>query len=112
LDPVVASVRLAKVLINEGSGLNLLFTNTLQKMGLDITDMLTLSKAPFYGVVPGNSATALGTVTLPVTFGTRENYRTECIKFEVANFESSYHAISGRPTLAKFVAMLKVHLAP
>jgi hypothetical protein len=44
-------------------------------------------------------------MTLPVTFGTRENYRTEYIKFEVANFESSYHAILGRPALANFVAV-------
>jgi hypothetical protein len=44
-------------------------------------------------------------VVLPVTFGTRENYRTEFIKFEVANFESSYHAILGRPALAKFMAV-------
>jgi hypothetical protein len=44
-------------------------------------------------------------VVLPVTFGTRENYLTEFIKFEVANFESSYHAILGRPALAKFMAV-------
>jgi hypothetical protein len=47
----------------------------------------------------------LGTVVLPVTLGTRENYRTEFIKFEVANFESSYHAILGPPALAKFMAV-------
>jgi hypothetical protein len=29
----------------------------------------------------------------------------EFIKFEVANFESSYHAIFGRPALAKFMAI-------
>jgi hypothetical protein len=34
-----------------------------------------------------------------------KNYRTEYIKFEVANFESSYHAILGRPALAKFMAV-------
>jgi hypothetical protein len=67
--------------------------------------MLTPSKAPFYGIVPGNAAHPLGTVVLPVTFGTRENYRTEFIKFEVADFESSYHAILGRPALAKFMAV-------
>jgi hypothetical protein len=44
-------------------------------------------------------------VVLPVTFGTQENYRTEFIKFEVANFESSYHAILGRSALAKFMAV-------
>ena len=47
----------------------------------------------------------MGTVVLPITFGTRENYCTEFIKFEVANFESSYHAIPGRPALAKFMAV-------
>ena len=30
---------------------------------------------------------------------------TEYIKFEVADFESSYHAILGRPALAKFMAV-------
>jgi hypothetical protein len=106
LDPVVAKVRLTKVLINDGSGLNLIFTSTLRKMGLDFTDMPVLSKSPFYGIVPGNAAHPLGTVVLPVTFGTRENYRTKFIKFEVANFESSYYAILGRPALTKFMAVL------
>jgi hypothetical protein len=45
-------------------------------------------------------------VVLPVTFGeTRENYRTEYIKFEVADFETSYHAILDRPAIAKFMAV-------
>jgi hypothetical protein len=45
-------------------------------------------------------------VVLPVTFGeTKENYRTEYIKFEVADFETSYHAILGRPAIAKFMAV-------
>jgi hypothetical protein len=48
----------------------------------------------------------LGQITLPVTFGTPMNYRTEFIKFEVTDFESSYHAILRRPALAKFMAIL------
>jgi hypothetical protein len=43
--------------------------------------------------------------TLPVMFGTHTNYWTEFIQFEVANFETSYHAILGRPALAKFMAI-------
>ena len=105
LDPVVAGSRLTRVLIDGGSGLNLLFASTLKKMGLDLSDKLTPSKAPFYGIVSGNSTTPIGTVSLPVTFGTKENYRTEHIKFEVTNFESSYHAILGHPALAKFMAV-------
>jgi hypothetical protein len=102
---VVANVRLTRVLIDGGSSLNLLFMSTLKKMGLYITDMLTPRKVPFYGIVLGNSATPLRSVTLLVTFGTMENYRTEYIKFEIANFESSYHTIPGRPALAKFMVV-------
>jgi hypothetical protein len=69
LKPVVASSRLNKVLIDGGSGLNVLFTKTLKKMKLDITHMLTKSTSPFYGIVPGNAAIPLGSVVLPVTFG-------------------------------------------
>jgi uncharacterized protein YecE (DUF72 family) len=50
-------------------------------------------------------ATPLGSVVLPVTFRTKDNYRTEYIKFEVADFNSSYYAILGRPALAKFMAV-------
>jgi hypothetical protein len=74
-------------------------------MGLDISKMLIPSKAPFYGIIPGNVATPLRSVVLPVTFGMKDNYRTKYIKFEVADFDSSYHAILGRPTLAKFMAV-------
>jgi hypothetical protein len=76
---VVAGSKLNKVLIDSGSGLNVLFTKTLKKMKLDITQMLTKSTSPFYGIVPGNVAIPLGLVVLPVTFGeSRNNYRTEC----------------------------------
>ncbi|XP_015695596.1 uncharacterized protein LOC107304728 [Oryza brachyantha] len=44
-------------------------------------------------------------MNLPVTFGTKDNYRTKNICFEVADFETTYHAIIGRPTLAKFMVV-------
>jgi hypothetical protein len=106
LKPVVAGSRLNKVLIDGGSGLNVLFTKTLKKMKLDITHMLTKSTSPFYSIIPGNAAIPLGSVVLPVTFGeTRDNYRTEYDKFEVADFETSYHAILDRPAIVKFMAV-------
>jgi hypothetical protein len=105
LKSVVAGFRLNKVLINSGSGLNVLFTKTLKKK-LDINHMLTKSTSPFYNIVPRNAAIPLGFVVLPVTFGeTRENCCIEYIKFEVVDFETSYHAILGRPAIAKFMAV-------
>jgi hypothetical protein len=68
--------------------------------------MLTKNTSHFYSIVPGNETIPLGSVVLPVTFGeTRENYRTEYIKFKVADFETSYHTILGRPAIAKFMAV-------
>jgi hypothetical protein len=35
----------------------------------------------------------------------KDNYRTEYIKFEVADFNLSYHVILGRSALAKFIVV-------
>jgi hypothetical protein len=40
-----------------------------------------------------------------VTVETRENFCTEYLQFEVANFETAYNAFLGRPTLTKFMAV-------
>jgi hypothetical protein len=95
---------LPKTLIDGGSGLNIIFTETLCKMEFDFTKMTAFDE-PFYGVVPGKAAYPIGRVCLPVSFGTEENFRTEYLTFEVADFRSSYHAIFGRPMLAKFMAI-------
>jgi hypothetical protein len=84
--------------------LNIIFIETLRKMDFDFNKMTTCDE-PFYGVVPGKAPYPIGRVCLPVTFGTEENFRTEYLTFEVADFRSSYHAILGRPMLAKFMAI-------
>jgi hypothetical protein len=94
-----------KVLIDGGARLNIIFSETLRKMGLDFTGLITPTRIPFYGIVLSKAAMSLGPITLPVTFGTQANYRTEFIQFEVVDFETSYHAILGRPALAKFMAI-------
>jgi hypothetical protein len=49
---------------------------------------------PFYGVVPNKAVYPVGRVCLPITFGTKENFRTEYLTFEVADFRSSYHVLT------------------
>jgi hypothetical protein len=104
VNPIVNSAWLPKTLIDGGSSLNIIFIETLHKMEFDFSKM-TACDEPFYGVVPGKVAYPIGRVCLPVTFGTEENFRTEYLTFEVADFRSSYHAIFGRPMLAKFMAI-------
>src|SRR5438105_369728 len=74
LDPIVRTVKLNRVLIDDGSGLNILFAKTLDDMKIPCSE-LKRSRAPFHGVIPGTSAIPLGTIKLPVMFGSRENFR-------------------------------------
>ena len=48
----------------------------------------------------------MGLIRLDVLFGTKGNHRRETISFEVVDHASAYHAILGRPALAKFMAVL------
>ncbi|XP_040381101.1 uncharacterized protein LOC121054716 [Oryza brachyantha] len=104
LAPVIESVKLKRVLIDGESALNILFAKTVNDMKIPRLE-LPPGNAPFHGVIPGLSATPLGHITLPVTFGTKDNYWTENIFFKVADFETTYHAIIGRPALAKFTGI-------
>jgi hypothetical protein len=104
VNPIVNGAWLPKTHIDGGNNLNMIFIETLRKMEFDFSKM-TACDEPFYGDVPGKAAYPIGRVCLPVTFGTEENFRTEYLTFEVADFCSSYHAIFGRPMLAKFMAI-------
>jgi hypothetical protein len=57
------------------------------------------------GVLPGQASQPLGQITLPVQFGTADHFRVEFISFIIVDFEGTYHAILGRPALAKFMAV-------
>jgi len=85
------------------SGLNILFSSTLKKMVLDITDMLPSMKSPFYGIVPRRYPLVRWFCQLPSGHVPPTEPSTPCV--EVADFETSYHAILVRPALAKFMAI-------
>jgi hypothetical protein len=104
VNPIVDGAFLPKTLIDGAISLNIIFTEMLCKMDFDFNKMTTCDE-PFYEVVSGKAAYPIGCVCLPVTFGTKENFRTEYLTFEVADFRSSYHAILGRPMLTKFMAI-------
>jgi hypothetical protein len=75
VNPIVDGAFLPKTLIDGGSSLNIICTETLRNMDFDFNKM-TACDEPFYGVVPGKVAYPIGRVCLPVTFSTKENIRT------------------------------------
>ncbi|XP_066382590.1 uncharacterized protein [Miscanthus floridulus] len=101
---IVGTTRLTKVLMNEGSGLNILYASTLDKMGIPRSN-LRPSKAPFYEIVPGKEAVPLGCIRLNITFGQPDNFRKEPLTFEVVDFPGVYHGLLGRPCFTKFIVV-------
>jgi hypothetical protein len=102
--PIIKDVKLNRVLVDRGKSLNILFLKTFDHMGFS-RSLLRPSRAPFHGIVIDAAATPVGQIALPVTFGTRENFCTETIQFEVTDFETVYNAFLGRPALSKFMAI-------
>jgi hypothetical protein len=47
----------------------------------------------------------LGSIALPVTFGTEENFRTKNVQFDVAEVNLPFSAIIGKPALYRFMAI-------
>jgi len=104
LDAQIGNYAMTKVFMDGGSGLNIIFTDTLRRMNKAV-DNLPESTSTFHGIVPGRAVHPKGTIQLDVTFGTPEHFRTESIEFEVVDWKSQYHAILGRPTFARFMAV-------
>ena len=104
VDPIIGTKWLTKVLMDGGSGLNILYTKMLDTMGID-QSRIRPTGAPFHGIVPRKQAVPLGQIDLPLTFGDPSNYRTKTLTFKVVGFHGTYHAILGRPCYTKFMAV-------
>ncbi|XP_066316709.1 uncharacterized protein [Miscanthus floridulus] len=103
-DPIIGTKWLTKVLMDGGSGLNIMYTETLNTMGIDRA-RIRLTGAPFHGIVLGKQALPLGQIDLAITFRDPTNYRMETLTFEVVKFHRTYHAIQGHPCYTKFMAV-------
>ncbi|KAI4963557.1 hypothetical protein ZWY2020_002789 [Hordeum vulgare] len=108
LDPTFVSQRstchFMRVLVDGGSNINILYRDTMQKLGI-LESELEPTRTVFHDIVPSLSCLSIDRVRLDVLFGTVKNFRRELIWFEVVDLSSSYQAILGRPALAMFMAV-------
>src|SRR3954464_6214365 len=72
LSPIVDDFRLTKVLMDGGSGLNLIYEETLRKMEID-KSRIEQSSTTCIGIIPSREARCAGKFTIDVVFGTPEN---------------------------------------
>ena len=73
LDPIIDGFHLTRVLMDGGSSLNLLYQDTVRKMGID-PSRIKPTKTTFKGVISGVEASCTGLVTLEVVFGSPDNF--------------------------------------
>jgi len=102
------NVRFTRVLVDNGSAINIMYRDTMVKLGISPNQLMP-SSCTFHGIVPGVSCAPMGKIWVDVAFGTKDNCRVESIEFEVVDLESAYHALLGRPALAK--SMISTHVA-
>ena len=61
--------------------------------------------SPFWGIIPEKASLPLGQITLLVQLGIAKHFRVDYVNFLVSDFNMAYHAILGRPALAKFIVV-------
>ena len=77
LDPTFASQRLtcwfSRVLVDGGSSINILYLDTLLKLGLKEKDVLPTSTV-FHDIVPGQSCSLIDKIQLDVLFDDKAHF--------------------------------------
>ncbi|KAK1372243.1 hypothetical protein POM88_028436 [Heracleum sosnowskyi] len=92
-----------KILIDNGSSVDILYHHAYSRMDLGDRKMENVN-IPMYGFT-GNEVKIVGTIDLPILFGTSPCQTWQMIKFHVVNAASSYNAILGRTTLTALKAI-------
>ena len=105
LDPIVDGFRLTRVLMDGDSSLNLIYQDTVRKMGID-PSRIKPTNTTLKGVIPGVEARCMGSITLEVVFGSPDNFRSKDLIFDIVPFRSGYHTLLGRTAFAHFNAVL------
>ncbi|XP_040256294.1 uncharacterized protein [Aegilops tauschii subsp. strangulata] len=90
--------------MDRGSSLNLIYTDTIIRMGIN-SSWVKPSITTFKNVIPGVEAHCMGTVTLEVVFGSPENLRSEELTFDIVPFHRGYHTLLGCTTLDRLNAV-------
>ncbi|KAL2250152.1 UNVERIFIED_CONTAM: hypothetical protein Sindi_2488900 [Sesamum indicum] len=99
-DPIVIKMDIAnfivhKVLVNNGSSENIIFSDVLRKMGLDNAKLEPVH-TPLIGF-RGSEVTSQDTIELPVSIRDEPRRRTLMVKFLVVDTPLAYNVILGRP---------------
>ncbi|XP_074354344.1 uncharacterized protein LOC141693224 [Apium graveolens] len=95
-----------KMLVDNGSSVDVLYHHAFSRM--DIGDRrLENSRTPLYGFT-GNEVHVVGTIDMPVLFGSPPCQIWKMVKFHVISASSSFNAILGRTTITALRAITSI----
>ncbi|XP_043721071.1 uncharacterized protein LOC122668593 [Telopea speciosissima] len=101
---IVANCSVARILVDNGSSVNILYFDAFLKMQLTL-EMLKRIDSPLYGF-NGAPMQVEGSIELLVTVGTEPQLSTVMKNFLVVNVNSTYNEILGRPGLNALQAIV------
>ncbi|RDY12366.1 hypothetical protein CR513_02858, partial [Mucuna pruriens] len=104
---VVAEYKVERVLIDQGSSVNILYWSMYMKMGLKPIDMEPCT-GKLYGFT-GEQVEIRGEIELETTFGEGNHTRTISILYTIVDVEASYNIIMGQPMLNKLDAVVSTY---
>ena len=104
LKPIIDGFQFTNVLMDGGSGLNLIYQDTIHSMGINPA-RIRHSKTSFQGVAPGPDTHCMGFIRMTVIFGSANNFRRAKLIFHIVPFSSRYQALLGRGAFARFNAI-------
>ncbi|KAL2487247.1 Uncharacterized protein Adt_32003 [Abeliophyllum distichum] len=103
---VVARNGLGRMLVDNGSSVNVIFSSTYEQMNIDVP--LEPSTEPLYGFT-GDCVTPKGIIRLAVTMGEEPLAAHTFMEFLVVDRRSAYHGVLGRPALKELWAVTSIH---
>ena len=111
-DPMVVTVqvannRVARVMIDTGSSVDIIFKETLDRCQLRQPCFYSCT-TPLYGFT-GDSLMPAGSIILPVAIGEAPRQVNNMIDFVVVDIPSAYNMILGRPFLSKIRGVLSIY---
>src|ERR1041384_3467253 len=84
LEARIGNYDMSQVFMDGGSGINIIFTRTLEEMLIQNSALKSSGKS-FHRIMPGKAVYPLGKISLEVVFGNTDNFRKETLDFEVVD---------------------------
>ena len=104
---MMANNKVHRILVDNGSSVDILYYQAFQKMGLKVSD-LKPSPNPVYEFT-GDSITLMGVISFPMTMGDYPRQFCVMTDFLVINQLLAFNVVLGRPSLRALKAITSIY---